>query len=166
MTLHSITFFLQHVLSALVIQFTGVNYSDSSLTWSSSHMSVIWNIRHRTTCRWSRAPSVAIGNIFPAETDLRSARCIQIWESELQTWTLEDLITLVANLRASFLALQLIRVYLSVVSPQCHPLIRDIKAARRPLSNSKYPRCKFSPFELSSSFSSKLLGFPQISNTK
>lgn len=159
----------------------GVNYSDTGgvdpfscaiATGSSSHMSVIWNIRHCTSLYRSETPSVDIGSIFPAETALCNARCIQIWEFEPQMRTLKDLITLVANLRASFLGLQLIRVYLLVVSPQCHSLIRDIKAARRPLCNGKYPRCKCSPFtrgatcKLSSSSSSKLLGFPRISNTK
>lgn len=147
-------------------------FSFAVATGSSSHMSVIWNIRHCTSLYRSETPSVDIGNIFPAETALCNARCIQIWEFKLQMWTLKDLITLVANLQASFLGLQLIRVYLLVVSPQCHPLIRDIKAARRPLSNGKYPRCKCSPFtrgamcKLSSSSSSKLLGFPRISHTK
>lgn len=147
-------------------------FSCATATGSSSHMSVIWNIRHCTSLYRSETPSVDIGNIFPVETALCNASCIQIWEFELQMWTLKDLITLVANLRASFLCLQLIRVYLLVASPQCHPLIRDIKAARRPLSNGKYPQCKCSPFtrgamcKLSSSSSSKLLGFPRISNTK
>lgn len=50
-----------------------------------------------------------------------------------------------AILQASFLAFQLIRVDLLLASPQCHPLIRDIRAAPRPPSNGKYPRCRFPP---------------------